>query len=334
MFDVKTMCEIAGVSRSGFYKWRGREHGDPPQRRRILRLVQKCHEDHPSHGYRWVHAWIERHNPEVSCSAEYVRRCFAYLGIASKTRHKSRPARERRVNVCENLIFSTWDCVDRPRQVLVSDTTSFWAGSHYWEWTLFFDVFTKQILGSSLTQQRGWPGQYYDSLYQALNRIEDVKLDAIGQLEQGSGEITIIHTDQGSVYTSKAYNEIIKENNVVRSMSRPGKPTDNPVNESLNGWIKEELVIDFHLKQASLDEIPRLIREYIDYYNSERPAWSLGYLTPDEFYEQFMDGQIQARNTFANRELDPRPKYLRGKIEKAEQNAEFTRIGSSDPLFQ
>jgi len=36
-----------------------------------------------------------------------------------------------------------------------------------------------------------------------------------------------------------AYNELIKDTNIVRSMSRAGKPTDNPVNEALNGWIKE-----------------------------------------------------------------------------------------------
>ena len=42
-----------------------------------------------------------------------------------------------------------------------------------------------------------------------------------------------------------AYNELIRDTNIVRSMSRAGKPTDNPVNESLNGWIKEELFMDF-----------------------------------------------------------------------------------------
>lgn len=49
----------------------------------------------------------------------------------------------------------------------------------------------------------------------------------------------VLHTDQGSVYASMAYNELIKDTNIVRSMSRAGKPTDNPVNEALNGWIKE-----------------------------------------------------------------------------------------------
>ena len=67
----------------------------------------------------------------------------------------------------------------------------------------------------------------------------------------GSTEPTILHTDQGSVYASVAYNELIKDMNITRSMSQAGKPTDNPVNESLNGWIKEELFIDFKFQEKS-----------------------------------------------------------------------------------
>ena len=40
-------------------------------------------------------------------------------------------------------------------------------------------------------------------------------------------------------------------------MSRAGTPTDNPINESLNGCIKEELIIDFDLKHCS--DVPKLI---------------------------------------------------------------------------
>ena len=43
-----------------------------------------------------------------------------------------------------------------------------------------------------------------------------------------------------------AYNDLIKDTNIIRSMSMAGKPTDNPVNEALNGWIKEELYAEFH----------------------------------------------------------------------------------------
>ncbi len=67
----------------------------------------------------------------------------------------------------------------------------------------------------------------------------EYKVAHIVEMLRGKKEPTIIHTDQGSVYSSKAYNELIQDSNLVRSMAQAGKPTDNPVNEALNGWIKK-----------------------------------------------------------------------------------------------
>lgn len=89
-------------------------------------------------------------------------------------------------------------------------------------------------------------------------------LEDVVQMLCGRAEPTIIHIDQGSVYSSKAYNELIKYTNIVRSMSRAGKPTDNPVSESLNGWIKEELFIDFHISECrSRDDVHSTIERYV-----------------------------------------------------------------------
>ena len=295
-----TLCELAGVSRSGYYKWRGRAQEPPHERKIILDLVKATHEKHPSHGYRWIHAYLVQQNG-VTASAEYIRQAFRFLGIESKTKHKTRNTTRKVRDPYPNLIFSTWETVDRPRQVIVSDMTAFWTRLKYFELTLYFDVFTKQILGRGITCKRGWPEIYYDGLKQALSKLEGV-----------GGEDVVIHTDQGSVYTSMNYNSIIKERNLVRSCSRAGKPTDNPVNESLNGWIKEELFLDFGLYEAG--DVVATIDEYIDFYNSKRPSYSLGYDTPDNFYRRFMEGEIAQRDTFKGRVLDETPKFIRKNI--------------------
>ena len=110
-----------------------------------------------------------------------------------------------------------------------------------------------------------------DGLNQVLNKIKEEQID----------EPIILHTDQGSVNSSKPYNNLLNEFNIQRSMSRAGTPTDNPVNESLNGWIKEELFIDFDLKHS--EDVPNLIKLYINYYNNERPCCSLKYKTPIQY---------------------------------------------------
>ncbi|MBQ6221528.1 MAG: integrase core domain-containing protein, partial [Solobacterium sp.] len=127
------------------------------------------------------------------------------------------------------------------------------------------------ILGYGLGMRKGDIQSYFDGLNQVLERIKK---------EQPDNLITL-HTDQGSVYSSKAYNDLLTDFIIQRSMSRAGTPTDNPVNESLNGWIKEELFIDFHLRDSQ--DVREDIEKYIFYFNNLRPAYSLNYKTPLQF---------------------------------------------------
>ena len=328
------MCEIAGVSRSGYYKWRGRDGVVPAKRSKVLKLVETCHKAHPSHGYRWVHAYLSQNEEGFDVSADYVRRAFRFLGISAQTAHKQKKSAPRQEkDPYPNLVFSTWETVDSPRQVVVSDMTAISLGwNRYYEIVFYFDAFTKQIIGCGLGNGRGGNEHYYTGLRQAVTNIERARDEAAKQLAAGCGEICVFHTDQGSVYTSVAYNEIIKEAGIVRSCSRAGKPTDNPVNESLNGWIKEELLIDFHLADAQgTGEVADILDDYIGFYNAERPCFALGYKTPNAFYDEFMAGKIERKDTFSKRVLDPTPKFVREKLAAAEEMAENNGgIGSSD----
>ena len=149
--------------------------------------------------------------------------------------------------------------------------TAFWSNNTYYELTMYFDVWNKEIIGYGLSSKKGDIKTYYDGLSQILNKIKEEK----------HVDLIILHTDQGTVYSSYAYNNLLKDFNIQRSMSRAGTPTDNPVNESLNGWIKEELFIDFDLKHCK--NVPNLIQLYIEYYNNERPSYSLNYKTPIQY---------------------------------------------------
>ena len=188
-----------GVSRSGYYKWRKRDKSTRDLRREeVIALVSEVHKAHPSHGYRWVAAFI-RVNYQQDISDNYVYKVFRFLGIKAKTKHQVhyRPRKIR--DLYPNLIFTTWDTVDRPRQVIVSDMTVLKPWIFYLELTLYFDVFTKQILTWKLSERRGGREQYLDGLADVV------------ELLRGKKEPTIIHTDQGSVYSSKAYNELIQD---------------------------------------------------------------------------------------------------------------------------
>lgn len=304
--DVKELCDLMGVSRSGYYKWKNRGRSNQEKKREeVIGIVEEVHRDHPSHGYRWVHAFILT-NYSIKASVSYVYNIFRYLGIQSKTKHKVHRRPRKIKDKYPNLIFSTWETVDRPRQVIVSDMTTFKFWIFYFEVTLYFDVFTKQILSWSVADRRGSRKQYIYGLEKVLM-----------QLEKGSEDPTVLHTDQGSVYSSIAYNDLIKEYNITRSMSRAGKPTDNPVNESLNGWIKEELFMDFHIDQCrTREEFMNVIGRYVEFYNEKRPCYAIGYDTPNNYYRRFRKGEIEKKDTFSKRELTQEPKFIQKKIAK------------------
>ena len=96
---------------------------------------------------------------------------------------------------------------------------------------------------------------------------------------------TILHTDQGSVYASKAFNDLLPMYGIDRSMSRAGTPTDNAAMEAINGWIKAELFMDLHVTGEK--PVNEEVDEYIIFFNEQRPAYSLGYLTPKQYKERF-----------------------------------------------
>ena len=263
------------INRSGYYKWVKRK--DKPSLREIgiksdIWLISMVHDKHPSHGYRWINAYIKR-KFGIIYSNNHVHLCCKYAGIISSGKHYNYRKPGDELKRYPNLLLNKkWSSLIRPYEVIVSDMTAFWANKKYYELTFYFDAYTKEILSYSLSNRKGDSRTYIDGLKIILSKIKK---------EANTDEVTILHTDQGSVYASISYNKLIEDYNIKRSMSRAGTPTDNPVNESLNGWIKEELFVDFKLNKSN--DVFKTIDEYVYYYNNERPAYSLKYKTPIQF---------------------------------------------------
>ena len=262
-----------GYKKSEYYKWKTRENNPSIriiQRETDINVIREIHEKHPSHGYRWINSYLRRHCGIVM-SDNHVHLCCKYAGIVSQGKHYKyvQPGEEKKKY--PNLVLGRWKLLSRPLEVVVSDMTCFYVKGKYYELTFYFDAFTKEILSYGLVSRRGDSRQYYGGLKDVINLIK----------KEGNTETTVLHTDQGSVYSSLSYNELISNYNIKRSMSRAGKPTDNPVNESLNGWIKEELFLDFNLRQS--DDVEQTIKDYVYYFNNDRLAYSLKYKTPTQF---------------------------------------------------
>ena len=213
-----------------------------------IQLFQEYHLKYPSHGYRWLNAKI-RLDKGIEMSDPYAHKCCKAAGIKSKAKHYKYKKPGAPFKIFPNLLMSEIQ-IDGPLQCIVSDMTAFWVKGIYYELTLYMDLWNNEILSHSLSSKRG-------------DRMT---------------------SDQGSVYASKAYNDLLPMY-VVRSMSRAGTPTDNSAMESINGWIKAELFMDFHVTGER--PVYEEVNEYIKFFNEERPAYALSYLTPKQYRERY-----------------------------------------------
>ena len=275
-FPVKTLCEIMDVSRSSFYNWK-KNLTNPCNRTRALiynvMLFQEYHLKYPSHGYRWLNAKI-RLDTGQKMSDPYAHKCCKIAKIKSKAKHYKYKKPGDPFRIFPNLLVSELS-IDGPMQCIVSDMTAFYIKGVYYELTLFMDLWNNEIVSHSLSAKRGDRMTY-------LNGLKDL----IDIKEQFPDCEMILHSDQGSVYSSKAFNELLPMYNIIRSMSRAGTPTDNAAMESINGWIKAELFMDFHIPgERSVEEETD---DYIRFFNEERPAYSLNYLTPKQYKDMYV----------------------------------------------
>ena len=276
-FPVKLLCEAMNIQRSSFYYWK-KHLSSPSEKEKNLvssiQLFQSYHLRFPSHGYRWLNAKI-RLDTGLVLSDPFAHKCCKIAGIKSKAKRCKFKKPGTPFRVFPNLLLSEMQ-IDGPLQCIVSDMTAFYVKGIYYELTLYMDLWNNEIVSHALSSKRGDRMTYISGLQ-----------DLLALKEQHPEYQTILHTDQGSVYSSKAFNDLLPMYGITRSMSRAGTPTDNAAMEAINGWVKAELFMDLHV--TGEHPVKEEIHEYIRFFNEQRPAYALSYLTPKQYRESFSD---------------------------------------------
>lgn len=258
------------VNRSGYYKWRTRKDKKNQyeiNRDLLTQLILETHEKHKSFGYHRLAALIKNDTGWI-ISDNLVHKCCKFSNIKSKARHYKKTNKGKENNVYNNVVAGKWDA-EKPLEIVVSDMTRIRQNNILYEWTYILDTFNNEIISHHISTREGDKNPYYQCL-------EDLK-----EKVKGEKDPVVLHTDQGSVYSSRAFSEAHKDYNIIRSMSRVGTPTDNPIIESINGWIKAEMVCDYTQKEKL--DFPAFLNKYVEYFNNERPAYALGYLSPVQY---------------------------------------------------
>ena len=282
LLSITTLCEIAGVSRSGYYRWCAeepkrmlREEKDKADFELILLAYQ--HRGYAK-GARGIYMQLLHMKPAVVMNIKKIRRLMAKYGLVCPIRKANPYRRMARMlktnNVADNLVNREFEA-HGPRTILLTDISYIPYNGTFCYLSVITDAFTKQVLAYAVSESLE-----VDFVLETVNiliRNHGVSLHAE----------TIVHSDQGVHYTSYKLIQILKDEHLRQSMSRRGNCWDNAPQESFFGHMKDEI----KLKGCeSFEQVKQIIDDWVDYYNHERYVWDLAYLSPDEYYEFCLTG--------------------------------------------
>jgi transposase InsO family protein len=266
------MCRVLRVSRSGFYAWLRRDESARARRdRELLVHIRAIHQkSRGSYGSPRVTKALAG-QPE-RCNHKRIERLMREAGIRAVHRRKFRVTTHSDHDrpVAENILGGEFS-VPGPDRAWVADLTYVWTEEGWLYLAAVMDLWSRRILGWSMSE-RMTQGLVVSALEMAVRD----RRPGIGLLH---------HSDRGSQYASAAFQEMLRTNGIVCSMSRRGRCYDNAVMESFFHTLKIECV--YQARYATRAEARRDIFEYIEgFYNSWRLHSSLGYLSPAAFEAQ------------------------------------------------
>lgn len=283
LLTVVMLCNIAGVSKSGYYNWVASEErrlDKEEQDRKDFDLILEAYNYKGyNKGARSIYMHLLHKEPPIVMNIKKIRRLMKKYHLFCPIR-KANPYRRmakalRTNNVADNLLERKFKEYG-PRKVLLTDITYLPYNETFSYLSTILDAYTKEVLSYVLSES-----------------LEiDFVLLTVEQLVEKHGitltQETLVHSDQGCHYTSYSFMQILKDKELRQSMSRKGNCWDNAPQESFFGHMKDEIDIS---KCRTFQEVKSIIDDWIYYYNNERYQWDLAKLSPVEYYRFVTTGE-------------------------------------------
>lgn len=276
VLSIAKMCELAKVSRSGYYEWLAaepyRQKHEESDRADFDLILEAYKYRGYAKGARSIYMRLLHTN--VTMNLKKIRRLMHKYGLKCPYRGPN-PYRQMAKALKTNTIFP--NKVDRKflaggvRKVLLTDITYIFYDTGVCYLSTILDAFTREILAYELSTNL--------QVEFVLRTVEKL----VAEHECTLDDTTIVHSDQGCHYTSKAFIKALQDNHFVQSMSRKGNCWDNAPQESFFGHMKDEIKYEIAMMKT-FDEVKAKIDDWIDYYNNDRYQWDLVKLSPKEYY--------------------------------------------------
>jgi len=282
LLNISWLCESAGVSRSGYYRWMNakdirdlKEEQDKNDFEQILDAYKFRGYDKGSRGI-----YMRLMNQKIRMNRKKIQRLMSKYSLKCPIR-KANPYRRmakalKTDSVSENLVNREFQGHGPGRILLTDITYLFYNHGNKAYLSVIKDACTNQVMA-----------------YVTSESLEvDFVLETVNMLILNHGislsNETILHSDQGCHYTSISFRKLLKDKELRQSMSRRGNCWDNAPQESFFGHMKDEI----HLERcSSFSELKFEIDDYMDYYNNDRYQWGLAKLSPNQYAEYLKTGE-------------------------------------------
>ncbi|WP_157115674.1 IS3 family transposase [Ketogulonicigenium robustum] len=273
-FSVRAMCRCLSIQQSGFYAWLQAPLSARAQedKRQTELLRNAWTESGKVYGYRKLHDDLVGLGESICPNR--VARLAQLAGIKAEIGYKRRPGSYggKPSVVVDNTLDRQFD-VDAPDRVWVTDITYIRTLEGFAYLAVVIDLYSRRVIGWSMQSR-----QTTDVVLQAL-------LMAVWR-RKPKGKV-LIHSDQGSQFTSMDWAAFLRAHKLEHSMSRRGNCHDNAVAESFFNLLKRERIR--RRTYRSREEARQDMFDYIEmFYNPKRKHARNGMLSPADFERQQM----------------------------------------------
>ncbi|ECS6249865.1 IS3 family transposase [Salmonella enterica subsp. enterica serovar Alachua] len=271
-WPVRLLCRVLDVHPSGFYAWLQQPHSQREQANQMLtgQIKQFWLESGCVYGYRKIH--LDLRDTGQQCGVNRVWRLMKRAGIKAQVGYRSPRARKGEDSIVAPDRLQRQFNPDAPDERWVTDITYIRTHEGWLYLAVVVDLFSRKVIGWSM-QPRMTKEIVLNALLMALWRRNPQKA-------------VLVHSDQGSQYTSYEWQSFLKSHGLEGSMSRRGNCHDNAVAESFFQLLKRERVKK--KIYGTREEARSDIFDYIEmFYNSKRRHGSSDKMPPTEYEKRY-----------------------------------------------
>ncbi len=270
-YSINLLCKTMNVAKGSYYNHVLRNKNEntlfAQKKAELTPIIEKIfHDNNQIFGAGKIHAILKDRGYKVAAkTVAAIMHENGWFAVGTSAKKIYLMTQERKQNIL-NQQFT----VSRPNEVWVSDVTYFRYNDFSYYICVIIDLYARRVVAHKISLK---------------NSTQLTKSTFKLAYEYRQPTELLFHSDRGTNYTSNTFRDYLKALGVKQSFSNTATPYNNSVMESFFKSMKTERL--YRTDYRSERELRESVREYINYYNNDRPHSVLRYQTPEYFESKY-----------------------------------------------